>query len=462
MSLDYRYIRPRVDTRCSVSSVATRDARSSSQGSKQCSKMALICLLMLFVAADAVPVRQSQGCNFYISLPANGSTSMTPPTCNTFEPRQCTYVADSPAGTTIQMQCTINIQSGSFFSFFPSGSIASSYIYWTFVAGDIQEVTDSNEFLVVLTDNCNTFFSCTLVVLGGASANTTDPPTTTSADPTTTSADPTTTPANETSPPNTTSATPSNNTDCDCGIKNEERVVGGQEVSVNEWPWHAGLRRISDQVVFCGAALIHPRWLVTAAHCLVYQPTAIVALLGYHDVTQADASAYAITVTIASTMQHEAYDATTVDNDIGLVQLATAVAFNQGIRPICLPFSFVNEDFQNEIGVVTGWGTTSYLGSVSNLLLDVELPVLTTGECTGFYGDRITDNMICTYEPGFDACQGDSGGPLSWLSGGKYYLIGIVSWGENCSEVNYPGVYAKVTKYTGWITDKVADEICSP
>ncbi|XP_047483280.1 trypsin-1-like [Penaeus chinensis] len=424
--------------------------------------MALIYLLMLFVVANAVPVRQSQGCNFHISLPANGSTSMTPPPCNTFGLRQCFYEADSPAGTTIQMQCYININSGSFFSFFPSGSTASNYIYWTSVEGNIQEVTESNAFLVVITDYCDAIFTCTLIVLDGASATTTDPPTTTSADPTSTPANETLSPVNATSPPITTPATPSNNTDCDCGIKNEERIVGGQEVSVNEWPWHAGLRRTSDQVVFCGAALIHSRWLVTAAHCLIYPPTDIVALLGYHDVTQAQASAFAITVAIASTIQHEAYDENTVDNDIGLVQLATAVTFNQGIRPICLPFSFVNEDFQNEAGVVTGWGTTSFLGQVSNLLLDVELPVLTTAECTGFYGDRITDNMICTYKPGFDACQGDSGGPLSWLSGENYYLIGIVSWGENCSAVNYPGVYAKVTKYTGWIQNNVPEAICSP
>ncbi|XP_063591782.1 trypsin-1-like [Penaeus indicus] len=438
--------------------------------------MALIYFLTLFVAANAVPVRQNQGCNFFVSLPADGSTSMLPPSCNTFGYRYCTYGADSPPGTTIQMQCSININSGSYFSFFPSGSMTGSYIYWTAAQGDIQEVTESNAFLVVLSDFCDTFFSCTLNVLDNASATTTDSASTTSADPastpanetptpaseTPTPAGETPTPANETPTPMTTPATPSNNTDCDCGIKNEERVVGGQEVSVNEWPWHAGLRRTSDQAVFCGAALIHSRWLVTAAHCLIYSPTAIVALLGYHDVTQAQASAYAITVAIESTIRHEAYDADTVDNDIGLVRLATPVTFNQGIRPICLPVSFVNEDFQNESGVVTGWGTTSFLGEVSNLLLDVELPVLTTAECTGFYGDRITDNMICTYEPGFDACQGDSGGPLSWFSGGNYYLIGIVSWGENCSAVNYPGVYAKVTKYTGWIQNNVAEAICSP
>ncbi|ROT71278.1 Venom serine protease 34 [Penaeus vannamei] len=194
-----------------------------------------------------------------------------------------------------------------------------------------------------------------------------------------------------------------------------------------------------------------------------YKPhVEMVALLGYHDVTQPLASAYSTTVGVASYISHEAYNADTVDNDIGLVQLAVAVSFNLGVRPICLPFSFAGEDFQSETGVVTGWGTTSFQGELSDVLLDVELPVLTTAECKAFYGDRVTDNMMCTYEPGSDACQGDSGGPLAWSSGGNYYLIGVVSWGEDCAAVDNPGVYAKVTKYTSWIQNNIAEDICSP
>ena len=54
-----------------------------------------------------------------------------------------------------------------------------------------------------------------------------------------------------------------------CGARptSNARIVGGSETIKNSIPWQAMLRTDGGQ--FCGGSLIHPQWVLTAAHCVM-------------------------------------------------------------------------------------------------------------------------------------------------------------------------------------------------
>ena len=40
---------------------------------------------------------------------------------------------------------------------------------------------------------------------------------------------------------------------------------------------------------------------------------------------------------------------------------------------------------------------------------------------------------------------------------GKARLVGITSWGIDCADYNYPGIYTNVADYLLWITNIIRD-----
>ena len=51
--------------------------------------------------------------------------------------------------------------------------------------------------------------------------------------------------------------------------RRSKRIIGGKVVSINQFPWMAGLfaSRFAEHP-FCGASLISNKHLITAAHCI--------------------------------------------------------------------------------------------------------------------------------------------------------------------------------------------------
>uniref|UniRef100_A0A4W4EAG5 trypsin n=1 Tax=Electrophorus electricus TaxID=8005 RepID=A0A4W4EAG5_ELEEL len=252
-----------------------------------------------------------------------------------------------------------------------------------------------------------------------------------------------------------------------CGIPNMEyiykteeetrhtrvkRVVGGEEALPTQIQWQVAV--VEDGQIHCGGAYLGGCWVLTAAHCVRPKPKAFqikfsiwkkLSLLNTTDI-----------VPVKNIIIHQDYNPSTYQNDIALVQLKElnlmpgCLKPNPAVRAVCVPWSTLQ--FQpGSTCSISGWGRNK-VGDTANILKWANVTLIE--DCGKYYSDRFYEGMECAgdLEGKVDSCQGDSGGPLVCTdASGMSYVWGIVSWGEKCGEVGFPGVYTKVAHYFEWI-----------
>ncbi len=241
----------------------------------------------------------------------------------------------------------------------------------------------------------------------------------------------------------------------------QPRIIGGVKSNNGEWPWMGTLVNKQSQNLFsgsfCGVSLIHPRWAITAAHCLVDRTTNSLDVV--FGINRLDDSTF-IRVAVAEIIVHPNFDTINFDSDIALLLLEEPIELES--------LSLIDDDSLEKPGIFAttiGWGATNSAGTVFPIdLQQANVPVvdLANANSISSWNGILTNNMLPAgyASGGIDSCVGDSGGPLIVIDqiNHKPYLVGITSFGSlsGCGIANLYGIYTRVNNFRNWVMNIVS------
>lgn len=195
----------------------------------------------------------------------------------------------------------------------------------------------------------------------------------------------------------------------------------------------------------CGGTFVSPRHVLTAAHCVDGARASRVRVIANPSFS---GRGYRSSPRAVKVYVNPKYDSESVRYDAAIIEMPSAITRN---------FLAINADPDfpqvRQAMTVYGYGAKRSGGYSSRRMRQAEVLDLSgpAGRCGGYRNSFDVDSMVCARGIAMqDACQGDSGGPLVATVGQRQRLVGIVSWGQDCGDPSYPGVYTRVSAVSDW------------
>ncbi|CAF0944832.1 unnamed protein product [Adineta steineri] len=243
-----------------------------------------------------------------------------------------------------------------------------------------------------------------------------------------------------------------------------------------EYPWLVRIESRTDIfsriVTLCGGTLIHPQWIVTAAHCMfdsktdrLYPTSGIALYMGHYDRLSTSLNEYITRPSLYVT--HPKFRITKYSpapvHDLALIKLAKPVPLSRSIGIACLP-DRTDKLTDGTLAFTAGWGHASPGSTAVNEPRKARLKI-SSRACRQLMIDR--NIHICgRNERGNNICSGDSGTGLMVHAGiksnnnqtdWKWHIFGVASFGlDECSpRVNHDNAFASISTDIDWIHDVI-------
>lgn len=143
-----------------------------------------------------------------------------------------------------------------------------------------------------------------------------------------------------------------------------ERIIGGEEAAIGQFPHQVSLRARGGTAHYCGGSIIAPRFILTAAHCAqgpVSIPANVTVVVGARLITSGG-----VPYPVDKIINHPYYSQTVLRNDIAVIRTARNIAFTQNIKAIALPTTDLPAA-GNVPAFLSGWGQYKVSEDYSNI-----------------------------------------------------------------------------------------------
>jgi hypothetical protein len=235
-------------------------------------------------------------------------------------------------------------------------------------------------------------------------------------------------------------------------LSEQQAIVGGYETYTSSHPWMVSI--FTNGTPHCGGVLVGPRWVLTTAHCVWWDPPED------HEVVAGDTDLTFVTPwrqvrQVDDYILHPDFDG--FHYDIALMHLEYAMDVTSP-KVETAQIASVGDQADGVVdpgvyGSITGWGDLEYEGESSHeQLMEVDVPI------RGAYSATYDEEWIgAGYETGGKGhCHGDSGGPLLVPNAAKTgaLVAGLTAWSMvGCAEPGFLGYYTRVPTFHDWIRE---------